>query len=59
MYTNVTLRLLISIAFEISDNRITGSEERMDSARYDVEARLPSGAGKQQIPQMLRTVSCP
>ena len=55
-YTNVPLRLLISIAFEIGDNRITGSEEWMESTKYDVEARLPPGAAKQQIPQMLRTL---
>jgi uncharacterized protein (TIGR03435 family) len=53
-HTNVTLRLLISIAYEISDNRITGSEDWMESVKYDVEARLPPGAGKQQIPRMLQ-----
>jgi uncharacterized protein (TIGR03435 family) len=55
-YINVTLRLLISIAFEIGDNRITGGEAWMDSTKYDVDAKLPPGAGKQQIPQMLQTL---
>ena len=55
-YTNVTLKLLISIAFEISDNRITGSEEWMESTKFDVDAKLPPGTGKQQIPKMLQTL---
>ncbi len=28
----------------------------MDSTKYDVDAKLPPGAGKQQIPQMLLTL---
>ncbi len=55
-YANVTLKFLISIAYEISDNRMTGGEGWMDTTRFDVDAKLRPGTGKQQVPQMLQAL---
>jgi uncharacterized protein (TIGR03435 family) len=55
-YSNVTLKLLISIAYEINDDRITVSEGWMESALYDVDAKIPAGAGKEKIPAMMRSL---
>ena len=56
VYSNVTLKLLISIAYQLDDDRITGGESWIESSKYDVQASLPTGSDKTQIPAMLRTL---
>lgn len=53
-YSNVTLEFLISIAYKISDKRISGIPSAVQSASYDVAATLPPNASKEQIPLMLQ-----
>lgn len=53
-YSNATLGLLISIAYRISDQRISGIPDGVESAIYDVAATLPPNASKEQIPIMLQ-----
>lgn len=54
-YTNMTLRDCIRGAYRAQDFQIVGPEW-MSSARFEIDAKLPSGASKSQIPEMLQTL---
>ncbi len=53
-YSNVTLEFLISVAYGISDKRISGIPSAVESARYDVVANVPPNTSKEDIPLMLQ-----
>src|SRR5579863_9543660 len=47
-YTNVTLRDLMRKAYKVKDHQIVGPDW-MGSERYIVSAKLPPGAGKDEV----------
>ena len=50
---NTSLRHIILEAYGVEDYRLRGPDW-IDSERYDIVAKLPDGAGKEQIPRMLQ-----
>ena len=54
-YTNITLRDCIRGAYRVQDFQIVGPAW-MTSARFEIDARLPSGASRDQIPEMLQAL---
>src|SRR6185369_8815223 len=52
-YSNLTLRQLIAIANRIDNSRVVGGPAWLDTQHYDVVAKLPAGATRDQIPAML------
>jgi uncharacterized protein (TIGR03435 family) len=55
-YSNLTLRMFIAIASRIDNSRVVGGPSWLDSDHFDIVAKLPAGANKQQIPDMLATL---
>jgi uncharacterized protein (TIGR03435 family) len=53
-----TLVMLIGYAFRISPERVTGSAWMMaiGSLRFNIEANIPQGASKNQVPEMFQTL---
>jgi len=54
-YTNITLRDCIRGAYRARDFQIIGPEW-MTNARFEISAKLPSGASTDQIPEMLQAL---
>jgi uncharacterized protein (TIGR03435 family) len=54
-YTNVTLKNVLARAYDVRSYQITGPSW-LDSERYDVIAKVPDGAPKEQIPAMLQNL---
>jgi uncharacterized protein (TIGR03435 family) len=54
-YTNVTLKNVLTRAYEVKPHQINGPAW-LDSDRFDITAKLPEGATKEQIPAMLRNL---
>lgn len=54
-YSNVTLRDVIRNAFKVKDRQIEGPDW-LNSERYDIVAKFPSGATKDDIPVMLQSL---
>lgn len=52
-YTNITLRDCIRGAYRVRDFQIVGPDW-MTKARFEINAKLPSGASAEQIPEMLQ-----
>ena len=52
-YTNFTLRRLISNAYGVTEGQVVGPAWISDNL-YHVHARLPAGAGRVEVPAMLR-----
>jgi uncharacterized protein (TIGR03435 family) len=52
-YTHLTLRMLIAIANKIDNVHVAGGPSWLDNQYYEIAAKLPEGAGKDQIPAML------
>jgi uncharacterized protein (TIGR03435 family) len=46
---------LIQMAFRISEDQLSGPDW-LDEARFDVLAKLPAGASRKDVPDMLRTM---
>ncbi|HKD09423.1 MAG TPA: TIGR03435 family protein [Bryobacteraceae bacterium] len=55
-YRNVTFKLLLSVAYDISEDRISGGEAWTESQPYDISARLPANATKSDVPAMLQAL---
>lgn len=53
IYTNVSLRSLIQRAWRLKEYQVIGPEW-MESSRYDIRARIPEGAARDQVPAMLQ-----
>jgi uncharacterized protein (TIGR03435 family) len=53
--TAVSLRSLIRRAWNVRDNQVAGPGA-LDSAQYDLEAKVPEGTTKDQLNQMLQTL---
>src|ERR1700689_5031323 len=52
-YSNVTIKDLVLNAFRVKDYQITGPDF-IDTVRFDIVAKLPSGSSKEQAPLMLQ-----
>jgi uncharacterized protein (TIGR03435 family) len=52
-YTNVSLKSVLMRAYDVKLYQITGPSW-LDTERYDIIAKVPDGAPKEQIPAMLR-----
>jgi uncharacterized protein (TIGR03435 family) len=55
VYRNVTLKLALVSAYAVRPDQISGPAW-LDSERYDIVAKPPSGATRDQIPAMLRSL---
>jgi uncharacterized protein (TIGR03435 family) len=54
-YNNVSLRDIIRQAYDVHDYQISGPDW-MNSARFDIVAKVPDGAPKDQVPLMWQTL---
>ncbi len=54
-YTNVTLKMLIAAAYEVKEFQISGPDW-LNGDGFDVQAKIPAGASKEQIPLMLQAL---
>jgi uncharacterized protein (TIGR03435 family) len=54
-YTGMTLKALVQNAYSVKDYQVT-CPSWMDTDRYDISAKLPDGASKEQAPLMLQTL---
>jgi uncharacterized protein (TIGR03435 family) len=54
-YPNVTLKNILSKAYGVENDRISGPSW-LDSERYDIAAKVPPGATKEQLNAMLRNL---
>jgi uncharacterized protein (TIGR03435 family) len=52
--TNIPLRLLIFQAYRVSSYQMVGGPSWIDSERFDIVAKAPSGSSPDQTPLMLR-----
>ncbi len=52
LYRNVSLRLLVGAAYSVRPDLISGPA-LLDSERYDIAAKPPAGASREQVPAML------
>lgn len=50
------LRDLIAYAYEVPVYRVSGPDALLDSQRWEINATLPQGSTKEQIPQMVQTL---
>jgi uncharacterized protein (TIGR03435 family) len=55
-YANITLKLLIAAAYRFDSDRILSGPDWVDSQKYDLAAKLPAGAAKDQVPAMLQSL---
>jgi uncharacterized protein (TIGR03435 family) len=55
VYSNVSLKLIITAAYGVRPDQITGPAW-LDTERYDIVAKPPAGATKDQIPVMLQNL---
>jgi len=54
-YKNVSLKTLVARAYEMKDHQVSGPDW-LDSARFDVVAKIPPNTPPGQIPLMLQTL---
>jgi uncharacterized protein (TIGR03435 family) len=54
-YTNVALRDCIREAYRVKDFQVVGPDW-LASERFDIEAKLPDGASRDQVPEMLQAM---
>jgi uncharacterized protein (TIGR03435 family) len=54
-YTNVSLMNVITNAFKIKEHQVSGPGW-LSSQRFNITAKLPAGATREQVPEMLQTL---
>jgi uncharacterized protein (TIGR03435 family) len=54
-YSNVSLRDIIRNAYKVRNDQISGPDW-LNSERYDLKAKLPAGASRDDVPAMLQTL---
>jgi uncharacterized protein (TIGR03435 family) len=54
-YTNVSLKDCIRVAYRVKEYQVEGPDW-LGSTRFDIVAKLPEGASKEQIPEMLQAM---
>ncbi|MDR3700947.1 MAG: TIGR03435 family protein [Candidatus Sulfopaludibacter sp.] len=55
-YSNITLKILIAVAYKFDSRLVMGGPPWLDSEVYDVVAKMPPGTPKDQVPAMLQTL---
>jgi uncharacterized protein (TIGR03435 family) len=55
VYSNVSLKLLLTAAYSVRPDQISGPAS-LDTERYDIAAKPPKGATKDQVPAMLKNL---
>jgi uncharacterized protein (TIGR03435 family) len=55
-YSNANLRMLIVNAYGVKFNQVTGGPDWLDSERFDIVAKIPEGATKEQVKIMLQNL---
>jgi uncharacterized protein (TIGR03435 family) len=55
-YANVSLKILISMAYRFDSRLIQGGPSWLDEQAYDLSAKLPPGVPKDRVPAMLQTL---
>jgi uncharacterized protein (TIGR03435 family) len=54
-FTNVSLTMLVQIAYDVKDFQVT-APSWMDSTRFDIQAKVPAGATRDDFRTMLRNL---
>jgi uncharacterized protein (TIGR03435 family) len=54
-YVRMTLKSLVQTAYGVKDYQVTGAPW-MDQLQFDISAKMPDGATKDQAPEMLQTL---
>lgn len=54
-YTNVSLMNVITNAYKVKEHQVSGPAW-LNSERFDISAKLPAGANRDQVPEMLQTL---
>lgn len=54
-YNRMTLKQLVQNAYDVKDYQVTGAPW-MDQQQYDISAKIPDGANKDQAPEMLQNL---
>ena len=55
-YSNISLKILIAIAYGFDSDRVLGGPAWLDSQGYDLAAKLPTGVSKNKVPAMLQAL---
>ena len=55
-YANLSLKLLIAMAYRFDSELIKGDPAWLDEQHYDVAAKLPPGAPKDRVPEMMQAL---
>ncbi len=55
-YSNITLKILIAIAYRFDSRLIRGGPAWIDDQLYDLAAKLPAGASQDRVPVMLQAL---
>jgi uncharacterized protein (TIGR03435 family) len=55
-YSNVSLKILIAMAYRFDSRLVQGGPAWLDEQPYDLTAKLPPGVSKDRVPEMLRTL---
>ena len=55
-FSNVSLKILIAIAYRLDSRLIQGGPAWLDDQPYDLAARLPPGTSRDRVPAMLQTL---
>jgi uncharacterized protein (TIGR03435 family) len=53
---NATLKSLVLYAYHLNEYQLDGGPKWVDSARFNIDARLPAGAPRDQIPLMMQAL---
>jgi uncharacterized protein (TIGR03435 family) len=53
---NVTLRFLVTDTYRLNDYQLDGGPKWLDSAKFNVDAKLPDGAPQSQVPLMMQAM---
>jgi len=53
---NATLKNLLLYAYRLNEYQIDGGPKWLDSARFDIDAKLPAGAPASQMPLMMQAM---
>lgn len=54
-FTNVTLKMLVAAAYDVKEYQVSGPDWMNDDG-FDIQAKTPAGATKEQIPLMLQAL---
>jgi uncharacterized protein (TIGR03435 family) len=54
-YSNASLKDVIRMAYRVQDTQVEGPDW-LSNARFDIQAKLPDGSTRDQVPEMLQTL---